>query len=160
MLGDASFHERHPLMTAVITATWVIVALVVGLLGVALVIVGDDHERPVPTPKVDHYDMRADGRLVPVPSPIVELIDRHPHVQHGIASKADLLAEFEAQHETLRGRRDVLESTPLAQSEFDAAVERAQGLAALWFARDRRERDAAELIDRAFPDPSTPKGER
>lgn len=55
MPGDTYFHERHTLVTAVITATWAIVVLVLacGALSVALVLAGDDHERPVPTPRND-----------------------------------------------------------------------------------------------------------
>lgn len=42
-------------MIALITATWAVVVLVLacGALSVALVLAGDDHERPVPTPRND-----------------------------------------------------------------------------------------------------------
>jgi hypothetical protein len=65
--------------------------------------------------------------------------------------------------------RPVLERTPLAQQGFGAriateALRRAQLLAELEaeheILRARRERAAADLIDRVLPDPTVPKGER
>lgn len=136
-----------------ITVAIAVVVLAVGTLALAAVVGGDDRGRPVPgeqpsapsaprTP-VDHYEMRANGRLVQVPSVVIEGtplaqqefagrigndLGRGERVRAAAADeRARYLAELEAEHEILRGRR---------------------------------ERDAADLIDRVLPDPSTPKGER
>lgn len=117
-------------------------AFALGVLGVVLVLASDDDERPVPQPpdpsappRPISYQMRPDGRLVPVPPPLVERIERSDVAQQEFGARtatealrrAQLLAELEAEHEILRARR---------------------------------ERAAADLIDRVLPDPSTPKGER
>lgn len=133
-----------------ITVAIAVAVLSAGVLAVAAVVGGDDRGRPVPgeqpsapqTP-VDHYEMRANGRLVPVPSVVIEGtplaqqefagrigndLGRGERVRAAAADeRARLLAELEAEHEILRGRR---------------------------------ERDAADLIDRVLPDPTIPKGER
>lgn len=158
-------------MTAVITATWVIVALVVvvGLLGVALVIGGCGRRTPTPRPPLRVAVDDTAPSLVPV------------DVELTAEQMARLGKSF---HEVLAERRaavvEVIEGTPLAQQEFAgrigldlgrgervraaAADERARLLAELEaeheILRGRRERDAADLIDRVLPDPSTPKGER
>ncbi len=100
---------------------WAIATLAFGLgvLGVVLVLAGDDDERPVPQP----------------PDPSRPVLQRTPLAQQGFGARiatealrrAQLLAELEAEHEILRARR---------------------------------ERAAADLIDRVLPDPTVPKGER
>lgn len=95
------------------------IAFVLGSLGVLLVVVGDDRERPVPQP----------------PDPLRPVLERTLLAQQEFGARiatealrrAALLAELEAEHEILRARR---------------------------------ERDASDLIDRVFPDPTIPKGER
>lgn len=131
-------------MIASISPWWAApaLAIVLGSLGVLLTLAGDDDERPVPQPpdpdappRSISYQMRPDGRLVPVPPPLVERIERSDVAQQEFGARiatealrrAQLLAELEAEHEILRGRR---------------------------------ERAAADLIDRVLPDPTIPKGER
>ena len=117
-------------------------AFALGVLGVVLVLASDDDERPVPQPpdpaappRPISYQMRPSGRLVPVPSPLVERIERTDVAQQEFGARiatealrrAQLLAELEAEHEILRARR---------------------------------ERAIEDLIDRVLPDPTVPKGER
>ena len=132
-----------------ITVAIAVAVLAVGTLALGAVFGGDDRGRPVPGEQpsapqapVD-YEMRANGRLVPAPSVVIEGtplaqqefagrigndLGRGERVRAAaVDDRARLLAELEAEHEILRGRR---------------------------------ERDAADLIDRVLPDPTIPKGER
>lgn len=104
-----------------------------------------DEEQLIDPPSVDHYEMRPGGRLVPVPTVVIE---GTPLAQQEFAAHVgnDLGRVERVRAAAAEERRRVLAEM---RDEHDSLS-----------ARPSRVVAAEALIDRVIPDPTIPKGDR